>query len=357
MRVGLIGLPQSGKTTIFNALTNLDFDVKGYAQEKIESHIGVVKVPDRRIEHLVSTFNPKKTSYAEMTFIDIGGKKGLDGHAEFDLKAIREVDMLAVIIRAFKSDDVLHPLGGVDLLCDISYLESEFLIADLLLIETRLERIEKEIKRNKKENLKEFEYLQQFKEHLDNEQPLSSLEINDEAEMLFRGFQFLTMKPVLFVLNTGEDETDTADTSEVVAKFDKTEFSVMILSGKLEMEIAQLNDEDKAVFLEDMGMDEPVLNRFIKKSYSLLDRIVFFTVGPDEVKAWEIPSGISAKQAAGKIHTDISRGFIRAEVLGFQDYVECDNSYPNARSKGLVRLEGKEYKVKDGDMIEFRFNV
>ncbi len=357
MRVGLIGLPQSGKTTIFNALTNLDLDVKGYAQEKIESHIGVVKVPDERVEHLVSTFSPKKTSYAEMVFIDIGGKKGLDGHAEFDLKAIREVDMLAIIIRAFKSDDVLHPLDDVNLLRDINYLESEFLIADMLLIETRLEKIEKEIKRNKKENIKEYEYLNQFKDHLDNEQPLSSLEINEEADMLFRGFQFLTLKPVLFVLNIGEDETDTVDTSEVVAKFDGTEFSVMTLSGKFEMEIAQLNDEDKAIFLEDMGMDEPVLNRFIKKSYSLLDRIVFFTVGPDEVKAWEIPSGITAKQAAGKIHTDISRGFIRAEVLGYQDYVDCDNSYPNARSRGLVRLEGKEYKVKDGDMIEFRFNV
>jgi len=357
VKVGLIGLPQSGKTTLFNALTNLKVDVAGYAVEKIESHIGAVKVPDPRIEHLCSVYNPKKVSLVEMTFTDIGCKKRDDGRSEFDVQALRGLDMLAVVIRAFKSDTVLHPLGDVNPKRDLGYLESEFILEDLDLIEKRLERIQKDIKRNNKEAIKEQEYLNRFHAHLEEEKPLLTCELDAEGEKLFRGFQFLTLKPILLVFNMGETESDSAQCKEAQESIEKSGGKFLSLCGKLEMEITHLDDEDKEMFLEELGVNEPVLNRFIRTSFALLDRSVFFTVGPDEVKAWEIPSNIPAKEAAGKIHSDIERGFIRAEVLSYNDYIECENSYANARSKGLVRLEGKEYKVQDGDMIEYRFNV
>ncbi|MCD6459293.1 redox-regulated ATPase YchF [bacterium] len=357
MKVGLIGLPQSGKTTLFNALTNLKIDVSGYAIEKIESHIGAVKVPDPRIDHLCSVYNPKKVSLVEMTFTDIGCKKRDDGRSEFDVQALRGLDMLAVVIRAFESDTVLHPLGEVNPMRDLRYLESEFILEDLDLIEKRLERIKKDIKRNNKEAVKEQEYLIKFKAHLEQEKPLLTYEFDAQGEKLFRGFQFLTLKPVLLVFNTGETESNTVDYKQAQEKINTAGGKFLCLCAKLEMEIVYLDDEDKELFLEELGINEPVLNRFIITSFELLDRSVFFTVGPDEVKAWEIPSKISAKEAAGKIHSDIARGFIRAEVLAYNDFVKCDNSYTIARSKGLVRLEGKEYNVKDGDIIEFRFNV
>jgi len=357
VKAGLIGLVQSGKTTIFNALTKLEMDVKGYTQDKIESHTGVVKVPDERVDYLNSVYKPKKLSYAELVFVDIGCKKREDGHSEFDLQAIKELDMLAVVVRAFKSAQVIHPLGSVDPLRDINNLLSEFILEDLVLVEKRIEKIEAELKRNKKENIKELEYLKTFKDSLENEIPISAIEFDEEMNKLFRGFQFLSQKPVIAVFNLGESDTDTADISLAQDKLNKSGIMHIKFCGKLEMEISRLSDEDRDIFLEELNIKEPALNLFIKSAYKLLNRVEFFTVGPDEVKAWEIPAGITAKEAAGKIHSDIARGFIRAEVLAYKDFVESGNSYVTARSKGLVRLEGKEYKVKDGDMIEFRFNV
>jgi len=357
VKAGLIGLPQSGKTTVFNALTKLNMDVKGYSQDKIESHLGVVKVPDERVDYLDSVYKPKKVSYAEMAFVDIGCKKKDDGRSEFDLQAIKELDMLAVVIRAFKSAQVIHPSGNVDPLRDLNNLLSEFILEDLALVEKRIEKIDAELKRNKKENIKELEYLKQFKDCLEEEKPIRLIEFDEEMNKLFRGFQFLSQKPVIIVFNTGESESDTADTGPAQDKLDRNGIMHIKFCGKLEMEISQLSDEDREIFLEELNIKEPALNLFIRSAYKLLNRIEFFTVGPDEVKAWEIPSEINAKEAAGKIHSDIARGFIRAEVLAYKDFVDSGNSYVTARSKGLVRLEGKEYKVKDGDIIEFRFNV
>ncbi len=357
MKVGIIGLPQSGKTTIFNALTNLQMDVKGYAQKNIESHMGTVKVPDGRVDYLASVYKPKKISFVDMTFIDIGCKKNDDGRSEFDMTVLRGLDMLAVVVRAFVSDSVVHPMGDPDPLRDVQYLKSEFILEDLSLVENRMARLEKDVKRKLKEAVKEMEYLTAFQKHLEAEQPLSTYPFDDDAHKLFRGFQFLSQKPIMVALNTGEDETDTVDYKSAVDNLADSDGAYITLCGKLEMEIAQLPDEDKTLFLEELNIPEPALDRFIRMSYKLLNRIVFFTVGPDEVKAWEIRKGTCAKDAGGKIHTDIARGFIRAEVLAYDDFVDCENSYQVARSRGLVRLEGKQYPVRDGDIIEFRFNV
>ncbi len=357
MKVGLIGLPQSGKTTIFNALTRQNVAVEGYAREKLESHLGVVKVPDPRLDHLAQAYQPKKLTHAEMVFTDIGCIKRDDGHSEFDMSALRGLDVLAVVIRAFDSDTVLHPLGDVDPQNDVVYLQSEFILEDLSLVEKRLERIEKELKKNKKDNQLEFEYLQKFKEHLEEEKPLRTFTMDSEGEKIFRGFQFLTLKPVLYIFNTGESDSSTASLAgaqDLLAE--KGDMSIT-LCGNLEMEVSQLDEQDRLAFLAELGIAEPALNLFIRTAFSLLSMIVFFTVGKDEVRAWEIQAGITAKEAAGRIHSDISRGFIRAEVLSYDAFVSCNDSYTVARSKGLVRLEGKEYKVADGDMIEYRFNV
>ncbi|MCB1195430.1 YchF family ATPase [bacterium] len=357
MQVGLIGLPQSGKTTIFNALTRLNFDVSGYTQEKIESHVGSVKIPDSRIDHLVSVYSPKKTTFAEIVFTDIGCKKRDDGHSQFDLDSMRKVDMLALVVCAFKSDSVVHPLGGINPLRDVGYLCSELILSDLALVETRLERLEKEMLKPKKPDPKEINSLKRFKEHLENEQFLCTLEIDEETDRLFRGYQFLTLKPMMVIINTGEstDESVSVAQTETALKSEGKQF--LSLSGKLEMEISQLNDEDKTLFLEELGIEKPALNRFILTAFALLNRIVFFTVGEDEVRAWEVENHIHAKSAAGKIHSDIERGFIRAEVLGYADFIACANSFATAKSRGLVRLEGKEYCLNDGDIISFRFNV
>ena len=357
MQVGLIGLPQSGKTTIFNALTRLNLDVTGYTQDKIESHVGTVKIPDARIDYLVSVYNPKKTTYAEIVFTDIGCKKRDDGHSEFDLDTMSKVDMLALIVCGFTSDTVVHPLGDANLIRDIDYLYSELILADLTLVETRLERLEKDQKKAKKPDPKEIEHLHRFKEHLEAEKFLSALEINEETDRMFRGYQFLTLKPVMVIINTGEDESDSLNIAEVETQLQRENKCFLSFCGNLEMEISQLNDEDKELFLEELDIAKPALNRFITTSFSLLNKIVFFTVGEDEVRAWEVEHNIPAKNAAGKIHSDIERGFIRAEVLAYKDFVDCDNSFPTARSKGLVRLEGKEYQVQDGDIISYRFNV
>lgn len=357
MKAGLIGYPQSGKTTVFNAMTNMKIDVAGYGGRSGESHVAAVKVPDERIDYLTGVYNPKKVTFVDMTFVDIGCKKKENERSEFDMAAIRGLDVLAVVIRAFKDDTVLHPLDRIDPLGDVQQLQSEFLLEDLALIETRLERLKKDVKRNNKEAVKEQEYLTGFQEHLENEQPLSSYPLDQEGETLFRGFQFLTLKPVLYIFNTGESPSDNADTAAAERYLDDAGIPYTSLCGKLEMEIAQLPDEDKELFLEELQIEETALNRFIRMAFSLLNRIAFFTVGPDEVRAWEITTTTTARDAAGKIHSDIARGFIRAEVLAYDDFIANDNSYPNARAKGLVRLEGKEYIVKDGDMIEFRFNV
>ncbi|RJP59240.1 MAG: redox-regulated ATPase YchF [Candidatus Auribacter fodinae] len=357
VKAGIIGLPQCGKTTVFNAMTNMKVTVDGYGGKGVESHVAAVKVPDERMDYLASVYNPKKLTYVDMTFVDIGCKKKANERSEFDMASIRGLDMLAVVIRAFRDEAVPHPLDRINPLGDVEQLQSEFLLEDLALIETRLERLEKDIKRNNKDAVKERDYLFEFQKHLEDEKPLRTYPLDSEGEKVFRGFQFLTLKPVLYIFNTGETPDKTVDLQSAKAYLENAGIPYIILSGNLEMEIAQLPEEDRALFLEDLKIDEPALSKFIKMSFSLLNRCVFFTVGPDEVRAWEITSTCTAREAAGKIHSDIARGFIRAEVLSYSDYRACGDSYQSARSKGLVRLEGKEYVVKDGDMIEFRFNV
>lgn len=350
MRVGIAGFPRSGKTTIFNALTGQHADVGGFS-EPGKVHLGTIKVPDPRIERLSAIFHPRKTTFAEIVFVDFPPASDAAGGSALESATVtqmRESDALVQVVRGFSD-----PLSGdaPDAARDVTNFKSELVLADLVLVEKRLERLRKEKGREHERAL-----LERCKDTLDAERPLRHLELSAEESALIAGFGFLSRRPLMVVLNVGEADVRAPLPASLAAALAAEHVEGLVLSGKIEMEIASLEPQDRRVFLEDLGLDAPAAERFIRAAYELLDQISFLTSGEDEVRAWTIKRGTTAGKAAGKIHSDIERGFIRAEVVHYDDFVHY-GSDAKCREAGKLRLEGKDYVVKDGDIIHFRFNV
>jgi ribosome-binding ATPase len=363
--IGIIGLSKSGKTTIFNGLTKGKAATGGY-NVKAQANIGMAGVPDERLYLLAKIFNPKKIVHAEVKYIDIGASvkelavdKGIGGQL---LNQLSTVDVLVNVVRSFKDDSIPHPEGSLDIGRDIEAMNLELAFSDLAILEKRLERMEGSMKAAKPaERLiyqKEQETLNKIKANLEKEIPIRELQLTPEEIKSIANYQFLTAKPLLTVVNIGEDQLPQAKTMEedLNKRYAKPRCRIIASCGKLEMELSQMGDEAMAEFRKEFGMQESGLDRTIKVSYELLDLISFLTVGEDEVRAWPIKRGTEAVRAAGKIHTDIERGFIRAEVIGYQDLLKC-GGLTEAKKQGLLRLEGKTYIVQDGDCINFLFNV
>jgi hypothetical protein len=362
LKIAIAGLGNSGKTTIFNALTGLSLETTIYATVASEPHTGVVKVPDARIERLVEIYKPKKTTYATVEYIDyIGLTRGdIDQNRKvFDL--IKDADAVVHVIRGFGDESIVHPLGNIDPQRDAETVELEMIFGDLELVDKRLERMEQGAKRGKKPDEAEKKLLMKCKEALEAEKPLRDIEFTDDELKAMSHLQFMSIKPEVILLNVAEADINSdsaaAVVSDIRALFQGKQVTVMSLCGKIEMEIAQLPADEARAFLEDLGIKEPALNRLIRVSYQLLGLISFLTSGEDEVRAWTINNGMNAQKAAGRIHSDIERGFIRAEVVSYEDFIAHGGSMSAARDKGLLRLEGKTYGVRDGDIINFRFNV
>lgn len=356
MRLGIIGLPQSGKTTLYNALTR-GAQPTGVGSGKMEVHTAVVDVPDDRVDILSGMFKPKKTIYAKVTYADIAGLDGSAAKAGISgalLNQLTQMDGFIHVVRCFEDENVPHPSGGVDPARDIAAMDGEFVLNDLIAVERKLERLTEERKkgagRDKAVIEREVELFNRFNEALGKEIPLRDLEISADEEKTLAGFGFLSRKPILQVLNLAEGQI--APEIPYPHKQSKT----VSLQAKLEMDIAQLPPEDADVFMQEYGIEEPSLNRMIRYSYDLLGLQSFFTVGPDEVRAWTVRRGALAPEAAGVIHTDLQKGFIRAEVVSYTDLTEL-GGMTEAKTHGKLRLEGKEYVVKDGDILNIRFNL
>jgi GTP-binding protein YchF len=356
MRLGIIGLPQSGKTTLFNALTH-GTQPTGISTGRIEIHTAVVDVPDPRVDRLSAMFKPKKTIYAKVSYADIAGldgsagKEGLSGTL---LNQLTQMDGFIHVVRVFDNENVAHPAVTIDPRRDLNTMDSEFILNDLIAVERKLERLAEERKkgggRDKAIIERETVLFERFQATLNTETPLRDLEVSAEDEKSMSGFGFLSRKPVLVVLNLSEGQTPPQ------INYQHKHSLVTDLQGELEMEIAQLPPEDAKVFLEEYGIAEPSLSRMIRLSYDLLGLISFFTVGADEVRAWTVRRHAPAPEAAGEIHTDMQKGFIRAEVITYTDLVAL-GSLAEGRTHGKLRLEGKEYIVQDGDILNIRFNI
>ncbi len=350
MKVGIAGFPRAGKTTIFNALTGQHADVGGFS-EPGKVHLGTIKVPDARIDKLAEIFQPRKVTYAMIEFVDFPAASGAAaGHAleTATLTQMRETDALVQVVRGFPD-----PIEGqpADPVRDLANFKSELILSDLALIERRLERLKKEKGKDQEKAL-----LERCKAMLDEERCLRFLELTPEEVTALSGFGFLSRRPMMVVLNVAEQDARSGLPEDVVQWLAAEELQGLVLAGQIEMEIANLPPEDRQAFLEDLGLTESARDRFIRAAYELLDQISFLTSGEDEVRAWTIRRGTTAQRAAGKIHSDIERGFIRAEVVHYDDFVRL-GSEAKAREAGKLRLEGKEYTVCDGDIIHFRFNV
>ncbi len=350
MKVGIVGLPRSGKSTIFNAVSGQDVPVGTFA-EPSTVHLGTIKVPDPRVDELARRFRPRKVTYAEITFADFPAPSGLRSDTALDpatIAAMRELDALVQVVRGF-----VDPLTGEppQPLRDLDAFKSELLLNDLLLVERRLERVKKEKGKDRERTL-----LERLKQTLESELPLRREQWSVEEATMLAGFGFLSRKPFMVVWNVGEQLAREPMPAEIQAWLDREKVPGLVLAGQIEMEISRLPEADRAAFLADLGLASSARDRFIRAAYELLDLISFLTTGEDEVRAWTIRRGTAALKAAGKIHSDIERGFIRAEVVAYEDWVQC-GSDARAREMGKLRLEGKEYVVRDGDIIHFRFHV
>ncbi len=362
MKIAITGLANSGKTTLFNALTGLNVETTVYATVTAEPHMGVVKVPDGRIDRLADIYHPKKTTYATIEYVDyIGLTKGdmEQNRKVFDL--VKDAEAVVHVVRGFADESVAHPLGGVDPRRDAETVELEMIFGDLELVDKRLERMEQGAKRGKKPDEAERKLLLKCKEILEQERALRDVDFTEEEIKAMSHLQFMSIKPLVIVINGGEEDIKSEKTQEALALvsafFKGRQVKVLGVCGKIEMEIAQLSPEEARAFLDDLGIEEPALHRLIRVSYDLLGLISFLTAGEDEVRAWTIHKGMNAQKAAGRIHSDIERGFIRAEVVSYDDFIGSGGSMAAAREKGQLRLEGKTYEVRDGDIINFRFNV
>lgn len=360
MKIAIIGLANSGKTTVFNALTRGTAETAAYSSGQIEPNLATVKVPDQRLTVLAAMFKPKKITYADVQYVDVagisgGGRQG-GGLPPALLNYLGAADALLHVVRAFEDSGVPHPDGTVDLARDIQSVDLELAFADLAIIERRLTRLNAEISKmsgkDKDLRLAERDLLTRLQAALEAETPIRAVAMSDEEERMIRGYQFLTAKPLLLVPNLGEAQLGAPP--ELTYAYAQS--AVVPLCGKIEAELAQLDDADAQSFMDDLGISSPARDLVIQRSYDLLGLISFLTAGPDEVRAWTIRRNLPAVEAAGAIHSDIQRGFIRAEIVAYTDLISA-GSMVEAKKQGTVRMEGKTYIIQDGDVCHFLFNV
>ncbi|MCD4796710.1 MAG: redox-regulated ATPase YchF [Candidatus Cloacimonetes bacterium] len=359
MKIGFIGLQNSGKTTIFNALTGLHADIDSYSMKKVEPNIGIVEVIDERITKLSEIYQPEKTLYANIEYIDfVGLPKKSDKKnilSEDLLRLGKTTDAIALVVRNFRDDIISQTQGDSDPLTNIETIESDLIISDLIIAEKRLEKIELSKKRGIKDQslLIEEKAIKKAIDFLERDEALRNLDISEEELKSIRGFQFLSQKPLMIILNS--DENNFGKNQELLKKI-KLKYQVIEFAGNFEMELINLTADEAKEFMDDINIKESARDRLTKFSYELLGYISFFTVGKDEVRAWTLKKGCNAVEAAGKIHSDLARGFIRAECFSYNDLINCGTEKA-IREKGLFRLEGKNYIVKDGDILNIRFSV
>src|SRR5262245_29683140 len=358
MKAGILGLASVGKSTLFQLLTGAGTAPAG---GRPAARVGIAKVPDARVEALAALYKPKKKTPATVEYVDVPGVAKGEGAALVDLPALRDVDALVHVVRAFESESVPHPDGSVDPARDARMLELELILADLSAVERRLERLEANIKKaNKPDDVAERALFLKLKEALEAERPLRELSPSDDERRRLRNYALLSAKPLLLVVNLGEADVrnvpQALERLQLRALGERPGVALCPVSATIEAEIAQLAPEDARAFMDDLGLQQPGLDRVIQSSYALLGLISFLTAGEDECRAWTIKNGTRAQQAAGVIHSDIERGFIRAEVVAFDELIAA-GGIAGCRDKGTLRLEGKEYVVRDGDVINFRFNV
>jgi hypothetical protein len=360
-KCGIVGLPNVGKSTLFNALTNSGIAAENYPFCTIDPNVGIVPVPDTRLQQLADIVKPAKVVPAHMEFVDIAGlvegaSKG-EGLGNKFLAHIRETHAIAQVIRCFADDNVVHVSGRVDPIADIEVINTELCLADQETIERALQKVAKQARSGDKDSKKISELLERIMAHLDQGLPVRSMNLNNDELEIARVYQLLTLKPTLYIANVEEDGMDNNPWLEKLKELVATENSQVIpVCAAIESEIAELDEESKVEFMQSLGLEEPGLNRIIRAGFQLLDLHTFFTAGPKEVRAWTIHMGDTAPSAAGVIHSDFERGFIRAEVIAFDDYIKYKGEQ-GAKDAGKWRSEGKEYVVKDGDVILFRFNV
>jgi ribosome-binding ATPase len=347
MKIGLVGFPGSGKSTVFSALTGLAVET-GFASKGGKANLGVVKVPDDRVDQLAALYRPKKVTYAEVAFTDVPASSSGRGLDRAALNSMREVDALCQVVRAFASDLIPEPPNPMN---EIADMQAECILADLEIVERRVERLRKD-----RSNPRELELFERLTTELEAETALRDVKLSDDELKMLSGYRFLSLQPMLLVLNVGEEEIAAPVPQVIATAAQQRGLGLVVLSAQVEMDIAQMPAEDQPEFYKSLGMAEPARHRFVRAAFELLDLISMLTAGPDECRAWPVRRNTAAPRAAGKIHSDIERGFIRAEVIQWQDLVSL-GSEAKCREAGKLRIEGKDYVIADGDVVNFRFNV